>query len=124
MSHNHPSGFGVWLKRHRKVLGLTQTEVAERAGVSPSYISTIERQQPHTITGIPVRPERDKIMAIAKAVGGSPDEALVLCGYLPDDEAKVPDAIRIIGFDGFTQDDVDSIVDFIMWKKHNQRKGQ
>ena len=125
MSRNHPADFGAWVRQHRKLLGLTQTDIAERAGVSPSYISTIERRQPHTVTGVPIKPERDKVMAIAKAVGGSPSEALVMCGYLPEDTSEIPEAIRIISFDGMDEADVNSIVDFILWKKkQNQQQGQ
>ena len=124
MSRSHPGDFGAWVKSHRKMLGLTQTEIAHKAGVSPSYISTIERQQPHTVTGIPVKPEREKVLAIAKAVGGDVNEALVLCGFLPTDASEIPEAIRIISFEGLDESDLDSIVDFIMWKKKNNERGR
>lgn len=114
---NHPVDFGAWVKRHRKALRLTQGQVAKRAGVSTSYISSIERRAPHSQTGVPVRPERDTILQIAKAVGGSADEALVICGLLPVAERTIPEAIRIISFDGLDQEDVQAIADFISWKK-------
>lgn len=79
----HMSGFGTWLRSHRKALRLYQSDVAKRADVSPSYISTLEREQPHTLTGDVIRPDRDKVIAIAKAVKGDVDEALRLCGYAP-----------------------------------------
>jgi transcriptional regulator with XRE-family HTH domain len=78
--------FGEWLRRHRKQLGLTQPETAERAHVSTSYVSTIERGQPHSITGGVIRPEPEKVIALAKAVEGDPDEALQLCGYADSKE--------------------------------------
>lgn len=124
MSRSHPGDFGSWVRSHRKKLGLTQTEIAHKAGVSPSYISTLERRQPHTVTGVPVTPERDKVLSIAKAVGGSADEALVLCGYMPENPSEIPEAIRIISFEGLDEKDVDSIVDFILWKKNNNEQGR
>lgn len=75
------ASFGEWLRKYRKEKGLTQDELASASGVSPSYISTIERDQPHTITGGKIRPEREKVLALAKAVGGDPVVALLLCGY-------------------------------------------
>ncbi len=77
--------FGAWLREHRINQGLFQSDVAKRAGVSVSYVSTLERTQPHSISGKDVSPTREKIMALAKAVGGSVDEALKLTGYASTD---------------------------------------
>ena len=74
---------GEWLRRHRKANDLLQSEVAERARVSVSYISTLERGQKHSTTDAALRPERDKAVAIARAVQGNPDELLLLYGYAP-----------------------------------------
>lgn len=74
---------GDWLKKNRKKLGLLQSDVAKRAGVSVSYISTLERGQKHSITDAKLTPERHKVIAIAKAVQGDPSELLGLYGYLP-----------------------------------------
>jgi transcriptional regulator with XRE-family HTH domain len=73
--------FGEWLRDHRKRADLTQRDVAKRAGLSFSYVSTLERKQPHTITGNQVLPTRDKVIALAKAVNGDANEALSLTGY-------------------------------------------
>ena len=88
------AGFGEWLLRHRKALEMKQSDVASRANVSVSYISTIERDQPHSITGAKLTPEREKVIAIAKAVNGDINEALELCGYSSDKPlADVPKPI-------------------------------
>ena len=76
-------GFGAWLRSHRTALKMLQSDVARRAGVSPSYVSTLEREQPHTLTGEVITPDREKVVALARAVEGDPDEALKLCGYAP-----------------------------------------
>jgi transcriptional regulator with XRE-family HTH domain len=73
--------FGVWIREHRKKVKMTQLDVAKRCGLSYSYISTLERNQPHSLTGKPILPTRDKVALIAKAVNGDADEALALCGY-------------------------------------------
>lgn len=72
---------GDWLRQHRKNKGLTQKQVADRAGVSFSYVSTLERQQAHSITAKAVQPRRDSVEALAKAVGGDVDVALKLAGF-------------------------------------------
>lgn len=108
--------FAGWLRDHRRAKKMKQYEVARSASVSPSYISTLERKQPHTVTGVQIRPEREKVVAIARAVGGDVDEALILCGYAPESSVPIPDKIKIIGFEGFSDSDIDSIVDFIMFK--------
>src|SRR4051794_3965759 len=56
-----PSSFGLLLRRHRLALGLTQEELAERAGVSPRSISEIERGAPH-------RPRKDTVALLADAL--------------------------------------------------------
>lgn len=75
------NNFGEWLRAKRIDLGLKQADVARRAGVSVSYVSTLERSQPHSTTGARLTPERSKLTALAKAVQGDIDEALHLCGY-------------------------------------------
>lgn len=82
--------FGKWLLRHRKALDLKQGEVAARAQVSVSYISTLEREQPHSTSGEEIKPDRDKIARIAKAVGGNVNEALRLTGYAPKEDFNYP----------------------------------
>lgn len=125
MSRNDLKTFGAWLRGLRNSLKLTQGQVARRAGVSPSYISTLERCPPHTVTKVPVHPERDKVISIAKALKADPNEALVLAGYMPNHLSEVPDAIRVIGFEELNEADVDAIVDFIRWRKQTKkRKGQ
>lgn len=87
--------FGHWIRRHRKELRMYQSDVAKRAGVSTSYISTLERGQKHSITNAELTPNRAKVIAIAAAVGGDPSEALELVGYarLKESEARKPQNI-------------------------------
>lgn len=76
--------FAEWLSTRRQEKGLKQRELALRAKVSESYISTIENRRPHSLTGSPLRPEPEKVIRLARAVGGDVDEALLLAGYAPE----------------------------------------
>lgn len=117
MSRNYKT-FGQWLKSHRQQLDLYQSHVAKKAGVSTSYVSNIERTQPHTVTGRPIHPERDKVIALAQAVEGNVDEALLLAGYAPVSE---PDQLQILSFEGLDERDIWEINELIALKR--RRKG-
>src|SRR5438270_3075277 len=54
--------FGELLRDHRRAAGLTQEELAERAGVSPRSISELERGGAHI-------PRRDTVTMLARALG-------------------------------------------------------
>jgi predicted ATPase/DNA-binding XRE family transcriptional regulator len=54
--------FGELLRDHRRAAGLTQEQLAERAGVSPRSISELERGGAHM-------PRRDTISLLARALG-------------------------------------------------------
>ncbi|MCC6792912.1 MAG: tetratricopeptide repeat protein [Thermomicrobiales bacterium] len=56
-----PSAFGTLLKHHRVDRGLTQEELAERAGVSARLISDLER-------GVVLKPRRDTARMLADAL--------------------------------------------------------
>jgi transcriptional regulator with XRE-family HTH domain len=66
--------FGEWLTRKREQADLTQYELAERSGLSPSYISALERDEPSGKDGSPRRLRPNKIEPLAKALGVHPDE--------------------------------------------------
>src|SRR3954466_631639 len=54
--------FGELLRDHRRAAGLTQEELAERAGVSPRSISGLERGDAHI-------PRRDTVALLVRALG-------------------------------------------------------
>lgn len=62
VSTTQTSGFGALLKRYRDVAGLTQEELAERAGLSVEAISGIERGLVHV-------PRKDTVARLADALG-------------------------------------------------------
>jgi predicted ATPase/transcriptional regulator with XRE-family HTH domain len=63
--------FGALLSRHRRAVGLTQAELAERAGISSRAVSDLER-------GVKRRPHRETIALLAEALGLGPDERTAL----------------------------------------------
>jgi tetratricopeptide (TPR) repeat protein/transcriptional regulator with XRE-family HTH domain len=54
--------FAALLKRHRRAAGLTQEELAERAGISVNAVSALER-------GVNIAPRRDTVSLLADALG-------------------------------------------------------
>jgi transcriptional regulator with XRE-family HTH domain len=96
---------GEWIRTRRLELRLRQADVAERAGVSVSYISTLEREQPHSMTGAELRPEPEKVKAIAKALQSDPNALLSLYGYKttphpPQTLAELLTRLDELGIDG------------------------
>lgn len=67
MERGGAASFGELLKRHRIASGLSQESLAERAGVSASAISALER-------GARRAPYRDNVILLADALGLSPSE--------------------------------------------------
>ena len=66
MAAQEPADFGRLLRRHRAASGLTQEELAERAGLSARGISDLER-------GVKTRPHRDTVERLSDALALSPD---------------------------------------------------
>lgn len=75
--------FGKWLVQARERAGLTQRELAQRAGISTTYVSGLEREEPSARDGSPRRPRVEKIDALARALGIQRDEARLAAGYAP-----------------------------------------
>jgi len=62
--------FGLKLRQARLTKGLSVTELADRSGLSPSYITEIEKGRKY--------PKADKIMRLAEALGYDYDELVSL----------------------------------------------
>lgn len=76
-----------WLYRSRRRAGLNQAELAQKSGLSKSYISILERGGEHPLTGKSVRPSEDVMERLAKALGVPADEARLVAGYAPENVA-------------------------------------
>lgn len=67
MADEASAAFGELLRRHRRAAGLTQEELAARAGLSARGIADLERGVRHT-------PRRDTVDLLVRALGMSPED--------------------------------------------------
>ena len=76
--------FGALLRRRRRAVGLTQEELAARAGLSARGIADLERGARRT-------PRRDTVALLVQALGGSPEDeaALVAAARRPQTSPPV-----------------------------------
>jgi transcriptional regulator with XRE-family HTH domain len=88
--------FGQWLVAARRAANLTQTQLAERLdGISASYISALEREEPNSKDGSPRLPRMDKVDRIAKALRADVNEARLAAGYAPQsNQTDIHDVLR------------------------------
>ena len=71
------SSFGARLRRLRQTVGITQEELANRAGLSPNGVSALERGQRK-------RPYPHTVRALADALGLAEDERATLLAAVPE----------------------------------------
>ena len=74
--------FGAFVRRHREATGLGLRETAKMIGVSPTYLSKVERDEFSP-------PAEDKVKAIAEIIGCDPDALLALAGRVSSDLADI-----------------------------------
>lgn len=74
----HYQEIGKRIARRRKQLGLTQSALSEKANISPTYMSSIERAKSI--------PSTEVIMRLAIALDTTPDEFLVGTAQYRDEE--------------------------------------
>ena len=70
--------FGAFIRREREVKKIGLREMGEKIGVSPTYVSMVERAQ------FPP-PTEDKVRKIAGIIGQDADELLALAGRVASD---------------------------------------
>lgn len=105
--------FAVWLQRQREAIGLSQTELAARAGEAGALINAYERGR----IGLP---QVDKRRQLAEALNVRHVDLLVAAGEIDEDEllagtprdfTKYPDLQRDI--EALTPDAADALHDFM-----------
>ena len=82
MAHDGRTTFGGIVRRERVKLDLGLREMAKMIGVSPTYLSKVERDE------FPP-PAEDKVLAIANIIGRDPDELLALAGKVSSDLTEI-----------------------------------
>jgi hypothetical protein len=65
--------FGSLLRREREAKEIGLREMAKKIGISPTYLSKVERDEFSP-------PAEDKVRKIAEIIGRDPDELLALAG--------------------------------------------
>src|SRR6476469_7992306 len=70
--------FGALVRRERQAKEIGLREMAKNIGISPTYLSKIER-------GDFDPPAEDKVRKIAEIIGRDPDELLALAGRVASD---------------------------------------
>ena len=69
------SALGGWIRERRSTQGVSQRELADRAGMSRSYLCDLER-------GRGKQPSMNVLQALARALGEDPDELLRQAGLI------------------------------------------
>src|SRR5215216_2795002 len=85
-AHNAPA-FGVMLREYRTTLGLTQEELASRAGLTAKAVSALER-------GERKRPYPHTVRALADALELSGGKRSALLAAVPNRHAEAPTAAQ------------------------------
>lgn len=97
---------GKRIAKRRKMLGLNQSEVEEKADIGYKYLSSIER-------AISI-PSTEVIMRLAAALDTTPDEFLVGSSKNPGEEWKaVAEKLRPLN-----EEQLDLVSSFIDWVQH------
>jgi transcriptional regulator with XRE-family HTH domain len=74
--------FGAFVRRHREEKEIGLREMAKMIGVSPTYLSKIEREEF-------APPVEDKVRAIAKILGCDTDELMARAGRVSSDLSDI-----------------------------------
>ncbi|MCA1852343.1 MAG: helix-turn-helix domain-containing protein [Beggiatoa sp.] len=82
MTSSQRESFGPLVRREREAREIALRQMAKTIGVSPTYLSKIER-------GTFPPPSEDKVKAIAKIIGHDADELLALAGRVASDLTEI-----------------------------------
>ena len=74
--------FGAFVRREREAKEIGLREMAKKIGVSPTYLSRVERDEF-------TPPTEDKVRAIAQIIECDIDELLAMSGRMPSDLADI-----------------------------------
>ena len=79
---NDNSSFGATVRRLREAQKIGLRSFAKQVGMSPTYLSKVERDEFKP-------PKEEKVRAIANALGQDPDELLALAGRVSADLTNI-----------------------------------
>ncbi|PYP84009.1 MAG: hypothetical protein DMF61_21460 [Blastocatellia bacterium AA13] len=115
-SEEHRKRFGRWLRDHRVVLGINQTEAGRRAGISRTQWTRLEHGESGT--------RRENVPGIAKAIKADLLETYRRAGYAPpSSDVEVPDFIeRLNSLPASARNDLTVMIDALCRKYARQQK--
>ena len=74
--------FGAFIRRKRQVREIGLREMAKKIGVSPTYLSKVERDEA-------TPPTEEKVQSIAQILGCNADELLAMANRVPSELAGI-----------------------------------
>ena len=74
--------FGAFIRHEREAREISLRQMAKLIGVSPAYMSKVERAES-------TPPTEDKVRSIAQILECDPDELLAMAGRVPSDLAEI-----------------------------------
>jgi len=75
--------FGILLRETRIAKGFSLRKFAEKVGVSPTYLSLVEKGK------VERPPTAERVRVMAELLDQSPDHWIALAGRMPDDVAEI-----------------------------------
>ena len=128
----HP--FGALLRSLRVRMGLSQNQLARRAGVDPAYVNRLERAAPDSTS----LPSRKVVMALAETVEAGPvdvERLLVAAGLCPESivrlggwDQSLGDIAGVLADNRLTSDDRAELLELLRivaarWRRGSQALG-
>jgi transcriptional regulator with XRE-family HTH domain len=107
---------GETLRKARDVRGLSSTEAARRAWISPAYLSRLEHD---TVK----RPSPEVLHHLSETLGVPYTELMALAGYrIPGiEEAPDPNRLSAALFADLTEDEQEELLEYLAWYRTRKK---
>ena len=107
---------GAVLRAARSVRGLSSTETARSAGISPAYLSKLENDAVK-------RPSPGVLHRLGEVLKVPYAELMTLVGYRVPNADDTPDPARLDAtiFTDLTDDEREELVEYLAWYRERQR---
>ena len=107
---------GAVLRAARSVRGLSSTETARSAGISPAYLSRLENDAVK-------RPSPGVLHRLGEVLKVPYAELMTLVGYQIPDASDAPDPARLDAtiFTDLTDDEREELIEFLAWYRARKR---
>ena len=108
--------FGAVVRSARSVRGLSSTETARGAGISPAYLSRLENDAVK-------RPSPGVLHRLGEVLKVPYAELMTLVGYRVPGVDEVPDPARLDAtiFTDLTDDEREELIEYLAWYRERKR---